>query len=119
MTRKFYATPGEAPGKSDVKVYLKIVYTARQASHCVPESWLSKGNDRWQALTGVNIGQAIELRKLRYLGADGVPSRGRRNGRWRYGKLPCDPAESKTLNMYLLYLAYGTVGDPDGICMEW
>jgi len=79
---------------------LKIVYTVRQASRCVPESWLSKGNDRWQALTVVNIGQAIELRKLRKLGADGVPYRGKQNGRLRYGKLPFDPAESKTLNMY-------------------
>ena len=42
----------------------------RQASHSGPESWLSGGNDRWQALTGVDAGQVLSFESC----AIGVPT---------------------------------------------
>jgi len=40
-------------------VWLRMPYKARLVNHLIPESCLASGNRRWEALTGVGVGQVL------------------------------------------------------------
>lgn len=89
----------------------------RQASRSGPESWLSGGNDRWQALTGVGTGQVLSFENP----ATGVPTvslftegntEQLRQGKWLHR-----PHGVKDPVHVSLYLMHGTSGDP--VCIRW
>ena len=92
-------------------MYLKIVYGVRLASRSVPESWLSEGNDRWQALTGVNIGQVLSFESAKF-GADGLREFGRQHGAAALRHVTALTGGVKDPVHVFVYSTRGTVGGP-------
>ena len=94
-------------------------HRVRQASRSGPKLWLSGGNDRWQALAGVEVGQVLSFESSTI----GAPTVSRltegnteqlRQGKWLFRPLGVrDPAHAS------IYLVLGTVGDPVCIRRSW
>ena len=54
-------------GKTGTWVWLRMPHEARLVNHLIPESCLAAGNRRWEALTGVGVGQVLSFEKS-YIG---------------------------------------------------
>ena len=110
---------GEAPGQSGIKVWLRMPRRVRRASRSGPESWLTGGNDRGQALTGVDIGQVLSFER-RAIGAPTVYLLAEGNTKQlRHGKWLLRPHGVRDPVHVSLYLMFGTSGDPVCIHREW
>lgn len=83
-------------------------YKVREANRLGPKSWLPVDDCRWQALTGVGIGQVLSSEKLRQWGADGFPSHGRQNGLLRKRQVVVRPHGVRDPEHVPLYLMHGT-----------
>ena len=99
---------GKRRDESGMTVWLEMPHEVRLANRLGPESWLSVGNCRWQALTGVGIGQVLSSEKLRQSGADGFPRRGRQNGSLREWQVAARPHGVRDPAHVPVYLMHGT-----------
>ena len=77
---------------------MKESYGDVGASVTGPESWLSVGNCRWQALTGGRAGEVLSLEKNVFAGVEVVPYGRRHHLTRRHGEACADPPWSKTLS---------------------
>lgn len=92
-------------------------HRVRQASRSGPKLWLPGGNDRWQALVGVEVGQVLSFESCA-IGAPTVSLFTEGNtGQLRQGKCLSRPLGVRDPVHVSLYLILGTVGDP--VCIRW
>ena len=99
---------GKRRDESGMRVWLRMPYEVRVATRLDPESWLSASDCRWQALTGVGIGQASSSERLRQWGADGFPNHGRQHGPLRQWQVAVRPHGVRDPGHVPVYLMRGT-----------
>ncbi len=94
-------------------------HRVRQASRSGPKLWLTGGNDRWQALTGVEVGQVLSFESCA-IGAPTVSlltegnTKQLRQGKWLFR--PHGVTDPVHVSIYLIL---GTAGDPVCIHQSW